>query len=229
MSHFDSPAAPPIPVMIGGREYLFTPLRFRDHAEAARRLRQDWPSPHEVLQRMGPGLPPDVQRQLLEVVYREQRRGETVELSDVLRWYRTPEGSLFHKWLLLRTAHPELTLEDVDELLTQAALETDPPALQQTAETDGLPEGWLQSDPCLLEKIPWTQLFARLARQYGWTPAEMQQMTIGQLIQFLPENENLPQAGQSLTKEEAIARARRRARERESFIAEHQELLPYEP
>ena len=142
MSAFDSQAVPPIPVTIGGREYLLTPLRFRDHAEAARRMRQHWPSPRAVVRRMGRGLPPEDRRQLLELVYREERGGASVELADVLRWYRTPEGLVFHKWLMLRAHQPELTLEDVDALLTRAALEEQPLTLGvPLEEANGTPPG----------------------------------------------------------------------------------------
>lgn len=142
MNEFEFQAAPPIPVTIGGREYLLTPLRFRDHAEAVRRMRQDWPSPRAVVRRVGRGLPSDQQRQLLELVYREERRGSQVELADVLRWYRTPQGLVFHKWLMLRTHQPELTLADVDELLTQAATEERHLSLEiPPEEANGLPVG----------------------------------------------------------------------------------------
>jgi hypothetical protein len=142
MNAFEFQAAPPIPVTIGGREYLLTPLRYRDHAEAARRMRLDWPSPRAVVRRMGRGLPPDQQRHLLELVYREERRGSQVELADVLRWYRTPQGLVFHKWLMLRTHQPELSLADVDELLTQAALDEQNLSLGiPPEEANGLPVG----------------------------------------------------------------------------------------
>jgi len=142
MQSFESLAAPPIAVTIGGREYRLTPLRFRDHAEAARRMRQKWPSPRAIVRRVGRGLPPDQQRQLLELAYREAQRGNQATLADVLQWYRTPEGMVFHKWLMLRTHQPELSLEDVDELLTRAAAEEQLPSLGiPAAEANGLPRG----------------------------------------------------------------------------------------
>ena len=228
MSQFESQAAPPIAVTIGGREFLLTPLRFRDHAEAARRLRQDWPSPRDVLQRMGTGLSPEMQKQLLEVAYREQRRGETVQLSDVLAWYRTPEGSLFHKWLLLRTAHPELTLSDVDDLLTQAVANQDATDLWQTEETAGLPAGWNSSKLASLENIPWEAFFTRLADRSGWTPNEMNQMTIAQLIQYLTAENIAAATAPQLSKEEAICKAKLREQQRANFMTAHQETFQHD-
>jgi hypothetical protein len=142
MNDFELQAAPPIAVTIGQREYLLTPLRFRDHAEAARRMRHSWPDPRAVVQSLGRGLPPEEQRQLLEIAFREERRGNQVELAEVLRWYRTPEGLVFHKWLMLRTHQPELGLAEVDELLTQAAAAEQALSLGiPSDEANGLPAG----------------------------------------------------------------------------------------
>jgi len=123
MSAFIRQAAPPIPVRIGGQEYLFSPLRYADHAESAERLRSHWPSPRKVLRALAPGLSAELQRHLIEMAYREERREVGVELDDVFRWYATPAGALFRKWLMLRRCHGELSLADVDELLTLASSE----------------------------------------------------------------------------------------------------------
>jgi hypothetical protein len=141
MSDFESMSAAPIAVTICGREYWFCPLRYSDHAEAARRMRDGWRAPLEVVRRLGPELAEADRRVLIEQAYRDERRGQMAELADVLQWYRTPEGGLYRKWMMLRRRHPELSLDDVDELLSMARADEAPQIVAAAAEADGLPEG----------------------------------------------------------------------------------------
>jgi len=147
MNDFQQTAAVSIPIRIGGREFRFRPLRYCDHAEAARRMQQHWRHPREVVRRIGKGLPRALQHRLIELAYREERCGREPTLAEVFRWYDTPEGALFRRWLMLRREHPELTLEDVDELLTEATL-GEAEALENAAgEADGLSPGNPTSPP----------------------------------------------------------------------------------
>lgn len=147
MSHFEAQAAPQIAATIAGKQYRLSPLRYSDHAEAARRIRAERTSPRDAVKQIGRGLPLELQKHLVELAYRDLCRGETPDLHDVAEWYRTPQGALYRKWLMLRRCHPELTIEAVDELLAQAAIDELDEFDRASHGVDGLPAGNLSSPP----------------------------------------------------------------------------------
>ena len=125
---------------IGGKEYRLAPLRLRDYGEMERRILAGRPDPLEVARSKLEGLAEPLQKHLLSAAYDDARRGGRVSIGELSEWMDTVEGRVYQFWLAARRNHPEVTLDEADALLCQAAAEHDH-MQRQLQESGGLPWG----------------------------------------------------------------------------------------
>ena len=106
-------------ITIDGRKLLYSPLRLKDYATAAKRIREaSWKSAREAGQEvLAMTLVPGDRESVLKQAYTDERNGNPVEIGDVIRWFKTPQGKLFEWWLKLRKHQPEMSEEDVDDAM----------------------------------------------------------------------------------------------------------------
>ncbi len=75
------------------------------------------------------------------MAYRDERDGDLLPTSEILRWFNTEEGKVWKFWASLRQEQPDTTEEEAEQILRainaqeQAALDLAEKKLQ------GLPEG----------------------------------------------------------------------------------------
>ena len=137
MPHLQEMVAPPKELKIGGELYRFTVLTLTDHAMAAQEMKRQRSQPTEVVKKLGPDLPPDMQAALLEMAYRDERTGRDISIDEILEWYKTPYGCQYRIWLTTRKYHPEMTMEDCDILFQLAESENEAGQLE---DINGLPD-----------------------------------------------------------------------------------------
>lgn len=126
-----------VTVSIGGREYRFAPLRLRDWGEIERRILATRPDPLDLVLPKLVDLPEHAQRQLLAVAYDDARRGRRVTAAEMNEWLTTPEGRVVQFWLSIRQHHPDVTLEQAEELIYLAGKQ----GAASSAGADGGPVG----------------------------------------------------------------------------------------
>lgn len=109
-------AGQPIAVSIGGKEYILSPLSLRDHAEARNHLRtQAWEVYLGGLKSLPANLIPPISEQREQVAKILNARLTDEELFG---FYNTLEGLQYMIWQSLRHKHRDITLEEVESMLT---------------------------------------------------------------------------------------------------------------
>lgn len=173
--------APSRPVTIGGKVYHLSPLRIEDRAEAGAYLRAQRKPSLEAVRPHLEGLDDKERLKLLYWAYLDSRSGEFVSVSEIERWFLTPEGVVYRLWLMIRRKHPEVTYKDVSQWIDDYKLAEVP-----TSDLDGLPEGEKAavSEPPDPNKprdmLPWRTIFRKLSEAYGWAPEQIGRMTLAQ-------------------------------------------------
>jgi len=117
MSHFEEMVQPDfIEVESRGKKYKMTVLRLSDYAKAAIKMREEWRPITDVLQALtkGNGQASD---ELLKAAYFDERRGGLATIEDVEKWFQTPRGQLYNYWLRFVRYQPNITEEEVDEMM----------------------------------------------------------------------------------------------------------------
>lgn len=129
------------PVTIGGKTYTLMPLRADDWGEAARVLASKRKSAIESVKEHLDGLAEPLQKHLLGLAFQEERQGELIAMYEVERWFETPPGAVYRFWLLIRRAHPHITLEAAEALREQATAEEKRELESRKDADNGLPLG----------------------------------------------------------------------------------------
>lgn len=220
MPHFEQQADASVAIEIAGRTYRFAALRYCDHAAAAARIRTGRRKPLDVARQLGRTLDKQQQEHLLALAYRDLRRGEPVELAEVLAWYRTPEGTLFRRWLMLQRHHPELTLKDVDALLAAGTADQHAQVQATAVQADGLPPG-TDSRACAALDLDWRRVFRELSERLGWTPAEIAALSIAQIMDYWTPSPSSPAGSVA----EAVTTARAAQQRRSAWIKQMQQRI----
>ena len=134
-SDFTAAIAPAyVSLVVDGREWRFSVLRLSDHAAAAAEMARLAKAPRAAIKDLAADLDEIDRTEIIRLAWRDVRSAGSVSLDDVLEWYETPAGKLYSWWLKLRRQHPEVTLEEVDELTAKLA-----EAQVLGDSTDGLP------------------------------------------------------------------------------------------
>lgn len=129
------------PIVIGGKTYFLNTLKAKHWGEAARALIAKRKPPMAIAKEHLPGMPAEAQRALVELAYKDERDGELVPNYEIDRWFRTNEGFVWNFWAQIRQAHPEITIEQAEALLTQLDAETAAKAAKLTKDNEALPQG----------------------------------------------------------------------------------------
>jgi hypothetical protein len=116
MANFEEMVPGQMQVELAGKKWILSVLRLSDHADAAKEMRKGWTPIRDVLQSLK-DLGEEDRKHVLTLAYRDERQGNQATTDDVFAWYQTPAGMLFRYWLAFRRCHPEITLEEVDELV----------------------------------------------------------------------------------------------------------------
>lgn len=126
-------AGSPVPVTIGGKQYLLGPLTAEDEGTIELQILSERRKPADVLAEMLHKMQPEQQRMLLEIAWTDEVRGPRVKRRDYYEWLATKRGRLFRLWLLFKRNHPEITQREVERLLEQDSI--------AAAESAGQPLG----------------------------------------------------------------------------------------
>ena len=147
-------ASVPIKLTVRGKTYKQAILSYLDHAEAGRELVAERRSAKDTLKELYPIAKDDEGRAiLLREAYRDTRKPDEVDISDILHWYATPRGIVWRQWKALQKYHAKdfPTIESVDELLAEWLLEreemadrADPEVLLE--QVGGLLAAWQDND-----------------------------------------------------------------------------------
>ncbi len=147
-------AAVPINLTVRGKTYKQSILSYLDHAEAGRQLVAERRSAKDTLKELYQIVKDDEGRSvLLRDAYRDTRKPDEVDISDILRWYATPRGMVWRQWKALQEHHASEfpTIESVDKLLVEWQTEreemaerADPEVLLE--QVGGLLAAWVDND-----------------------------------------------------------------------------------
>jgi hypothetical protein len=129
------------PIEIGGKTYFLSTLKAKHWGEAAKVLISKRQSPMEIAKRHAQSLPAEAQRALIELAYKDERDGELIPNYEIDRWFRTNEGFVWNFWAQIRQAHPEITIEQAEALLTQLDAEASAKAAKLAKANEALPQG----------------------------------------------------------------------------------------
>lgn len=132
------------PVKIGGKTYTMKPLKADHFGEAEVYMISKRPSPLEIVTPRLAELSPELRTHLLDAAYRDERNGQWIPQEDVLNWLTgNAIGKVFCFWCWIKQAHPEVTLEDAEQLRIRYAAELGDDPVPDL----GLPQGNLPSQP----------------------------------------------------------------------------------
>lgn len=114
--------AAPIPLRLGNKTYRLSPLRDRDYGAIERWLQDR----HIALVRRNlDGLPAEARDRQLDRAFAEAREisarslvsGDDPYHREATEAFESIEGLVFMTWLMLQREHPELSEDDVSELM----------------------------------------------------------------------------------------------------------------
>lgn len=130
-----------MPVEIGGKTYLLSTLKAKHWGEAARALNAKRKSPMEIVKQHLASLPAESQRVLLELAYRDERDGDLIPTYEINRWFLTEEGAVWRFWAQIRQHHPEITIEQAEELAWKMDAEETARVKAAATANEALPQG----------------------------------------------------------------------------------------
>lgn len=108
--------APTVTQKIGGVDYVFTPLTWRDISELQLLMQGCQRSPLELVREHLKDLPEPQQLHLLELAWKAEEQRDRLSAYEVEQWQGTREGRSRAWWLMLKHEHPGVTLDVADNL-----------------------------------------------------------------------------------------------------------------
>jgi hypothetical protein len=166
------------PLTLGGHgeiESRLHSLRATEAIEAAARL---------------DGVPVDHADIILRKAAAHAEANRMIGLAEIQEYQSTFDGACFLLWLLAREHHPEYaTHEDLSDI----AASVEWPEFQAKLDaascvSDAKRIRWPRSNKgakAESEKMAWAKLYRDLAREYQWTPAQVDELTFYQAAMYL--------------------------------------------
>lgn len=130
-----------VPIEIGGKTYLLSTLKAKHWGEAARVLISKRKSPMQIAKENLQGLPEAAQQRLIELAYRDERDGELVPNYKIEQWFESVEGAVWNFWKQISQAHPEITIDQAESLLTQLNTQERNKLAASLKDNEALPQG----------------------------------------------------------------------------------------
>lgn len=128
-------------IEIGDRTYRLGPLTLKDYGEIENRILARRPDPIATAVEHLDGLSESQQQYLLGRAFDRAVSGRWVRASEIDEWKQTHDGFCYLFWLMVRKAHPEVTLGRAAELIQQLADGSQQELHRCMAEAAGMPEG----------------------------------------------------------------------------------------
>jgi hypothetical protein len=116
-------AAAPLTVDIDGTKWQFAPMDINMWAQVELEVLKKRRRPQDVIAEWLPSLAGEDRKTLLEMAWREELRGPMVPRWDVSLWESTITGVIHKAWLRLKRYHPDVTIEQADQLLRAMSLQ----------------------------------------------------------------------------------------------------------
>lgn len=123
---------------IEGKKYHLTPLTALDYAEARALARSFSPDPMEGVIDICKEVHPEVGKVLIAEAYREKQKWGSLTEGHGAQWAGSPEGEAFFLHRMIRTHHPEITLEWCVGITSKMQREKREKMMERIAEISGL-------------------------------------------------------------------------------------------
>ena len=110
-------AGSPVSIEIGGQTYIMEPLTLRDFGTLEAEYLKNKPNPLKQVAEAKEFLNDEDFQVLLTQAYRDAMEVNKATSEEIAQWLDTPAGISFSAWISMRKNHPELSREEVDDLL----------------------------------------------------------------------------------------------------------------
>lgn len=110
-------AGSPVSIEIGDKTYIMEPLTLKDFGSLEAEYLSSKPNPLKQVAEAKPYLSEEDYEKLLTQAYKDATAVSKATSGEIAEWLDTQAGISFSAWLCMRKNHPELSREDVDEII----------------------------------------------------------------------------------------------------------------
>jgi hypothetical protein len=110
-------------ITIGGKDFFLEPLTLRDFGVVEQHLLSKRPNPLKIVGEAAKDMPPEIAEQMFKAAYEDAKKGANVTTAEVTHFLDSFDGMSYTMYLMLRKKQPDLTQDDVYELLSQCTPE----------------------------------------------------------------------------------------------------------
>lgn len=127
-------------ITVKGKDYILSPLTIRHFGMVEQQILSTRPNPLKMVAEAAADLPEELAAVMMKQAYQDAKKSNTVTATEVTEWLETFEGMCFAFFLMLKKEQPEITHEDVYDIMSDMTPEEMAKLQEDQAQVSGMDE-----------------------------------------------------------------------------------------
>ena len=127
-------------ITIQGKDYILSPLTIRHFGMVEQQILSNRPNPLKMVAEAAADLPEELAAEMMKQAYNDAKKSNTVSANEVTEWLETFEGMCYAFFLMLKKEQPEMTHEEVYDLMSDMTPQEMAQLQEDQSQVSGLDE-----------------------------------------------------------------------------------------